>query len=136
MMTQVSKQPRRPISPKQALARRRPVDGLLDADLFKALGDPTRLRLFACLIKCARACTVSEIAECCSVDFSVVSRHLQLLERSGVLESTRTGRTVSYSVRGDELAAIFKGLADAMSACGGCCGTRDGSETKPGGTCY
>ncbi|MBL0870764.1 MAG: winged helix-turn-helix transcriptional regulator [Phycisphaerales bacterium] len=133
-MTQVSKQPRRPMSPKQALTRRRPVDGLLDADLFKALGDRTRLRLVACLVKCARACTVSEIAECCSVDFSVVSRHLQLLERSGVLESNRTGRTVSYRVRGDELAAIFTGLAEAMSACGGCCGTRD-SSAQPGKAC-
>lgn len=122
------------MSPKQSLARRRPVDGLLNAELFKALSDPTRLRLVACLVKCARRCTVSEIAECCSVDFSVVSRHLQLLERCGVLEGTRTGRSVSYRVRGDELAAIFKGLADAMSACGGCCG---GSENpaSPGGTC-
>ncbi len=122
------------MSPKQALTRRRPVDGLLDAELFKALGDPTRLRLVACLVKCARPCTVSEIAECCSVDVSVVSRHLQLLERSGVLEGTRTGRSVSYRVRGDELAAIFKGLAEAMTACGGCCGTRDSSSTT-GNTC-
>lgn len=134
MMTQVYKQPRRPISPKQALARRRPVDGFLDAELFKALGDPTRMRLVACLVKCARACTVSEIVECCSVDFSVVSRHLQLLERAGVLESARAGRTVSYRVRGDELAAIFTGLARALSACNGCCGTC-GNPEKPGGTC-
>ena len=49
-------------------------DRALDAELFKALSDPTRLKLLACLAKCSRMCSVTEVAECCSVDFSVVSR--------------------------------------------------------------
>ncbi|MCA9245173.1 MAG: helix-turn-helix transcriptional regulator, partial [Phycisphaerales bacterium] len=70
------------------------MDRQLDTDLFKALGDPTRARLLACLLKCGRPCSVTEVAECCAVDFSVVARHLGLLARVGVLDSEKKGRTV------------------------------------------
>lgn len=120
------------MTPKQASACRGPVDEFLDPELFKALCDPTRARLLACVIKCGRACSVTEVAECCSVDFSVVSRHLQALERAGVLGSTRSGRSVSYVVRHAELCRTLRGLADAIEQCcpvggagacaGGCCG--------------
>ena len=87
------------MTPKQAAKCCNPVDDLLDPELFKALCDPTRLRLLACLAKCGRACSVTEVAECCAVDLSVVSRHLAMLEKAGVLESTKEGRTVFYAVR-------------------------------------
>jgi DNA-binding transcriptional ArsR family regulator len=132
MMTQVRR--RKPLSPRQAAACCRPIDDRLDPDLFKALCDPTRASLLGCLAKCGRACSVSEVAECCSVDFSVVSRHLQLLERAGILEATREGRTVSYAVRYGHLCQTLRGLADALEQCcpadqaaecqGGCRGKR------------
>ena len=73
------------MTPRRAANCCGPIDDLLDPELFRALGDPTRLLLLACLAKCGRACSVTEIAECCSVDLSVVSRHLALLERAKVL---------------------------------------------------
>ena len=106
-----------PSTPRAAAACRRPVDGLLDPALFQALGDPTRVRLLACLMKCGRACFVSEVAECCSVDLSVVSRHLQALAREGVVESARNGRLVSYQVCYASLAKRFRDLASAIDAC-------------------
>lgn len=119
----------KPLSPRQAARRRARVDALLDADLFKALADPTRLELLRCLLKCRRACSVSEVAECCDVDFSVVARHLGLLARAGVLEARKEGRTVWYTPRGEFLASTFRdlsesiqSLAPAESCCGsGCC---------------
>lgn len=111
-MTQVSK--RRPATPKQAVRCCGPIDELLDPGLFKALCDPTRAKLVACLAKCGRPCSVSEVAECCSVDFSVVSRHLALMARAGVLESVKEGRTVHYRVRFTELVATLRGLAAAI----------------------
>ena len=114
MMTQLSKQPR---TPRQAVACCSPLDDLLDPDLFRALCDPTRVLLLACLAKCARPCWVSEIAECCSVDLSVVSRHLKILEDADVLISVKQGRTVSYAVKFEELCAILRGLADALDSC-------------------
>jgi ArsR family transcriptional regulator len=105
------------MTPRQANACCRPVDGLLDPAFFKALGDPTRVKLLACLIKCARPCAVGEIAECCSVDLSVVSRHLQALARAGLAEPVREGRTVSYSVRYAQLTSTLRSLADAIEEC-------------------
>ena len=106
-----------PATPKQAAARTGEVDKQLDPALFKALSDPTRRLLLACIAKCGRGCSVGEVAECCSVDFSVVSRHLAILEEAGALESTKEGRVVRYRVRYAELAASFRALADALEAC-------------------
>jgi len=105
------------MTPRQAASCCRPVDDLLDPEPFKSLADPTRARLLGCLIKCARPASVGEIAECCSVDLSVVSRHLHMLERSGILESTRSGRTVTFAVRYGHLCQLLRSLADAIEQC-------------------
>jgi ArsR family transcriptional regulator len=106
-----------PRSPREAVACCRAVDDLLDPTLFKALGDPTRTLILGCLIKCGRACAVGEIAECCSVDLSVVSRHLQTLDRAGLVESSRCGRNRSYLVRYASLCSQLRGLADSIEEC-------------------
>ena len=108
---------RRPETPRQAAGCCQPVDDLLDPALFKALGDPTRVRLLACIAKCGRACSVGEVAGCCSVDLSVVSRHLQALARAGLVAPSRSGRVVRYAVRYAEVAAQFRALADAIDDC-------------------
>jgi ArsR family transcriptional regulator, arsenate/arsenite/antimonite-responsive transcriptional repressor len=115
-MTQINK--RRPATPKQAMLCCAPVDNLLKAEFFKGLSDRTRLKLLGCLCKCGRPCSVTEIAECCSVDFSVVSRHLALLERSGIVASAKHGRTMFYEVRYAEISEQLHALAEAVSACG------------------
>lgn len=129
-MTQISKQT--PRSPRHAAARCGPIDTLLDPALFKALGDPTRKLLVACIAKCGRGCSVGEVAECCSVDVSVVSRHLAQLARAGVLEARKNGRTVFYQVRYAEFCTTLRRIADAIESCrpgdgscstGGCCGS-------------
>lgn len=107
----------RPATPKAAAGCCGPVDGLLDPGLFKALGDPTRLALLACLMKCGRACSVGEIAECCSVDLSVVSRHLQVLARAGAAEARKQGREVFYAARYEHLAGVLRDLAAAVDSC-------------------
>lgn len=114
-MTQVNK--KQTMTPKQAASCCAPVDDLLDPALFKALCDPTRLKLLACLAKCGRACSVTEVAECCSVDFSVVSRHLSMLEKAGVLEAAKVGRTVFYKVRYAEVCDTLRSLAQAIEDC-------------------
>jgi len=132
-MTQVTQ--RVPASPRQASRRRAPIDRSLDTDLFKALADPTRAKLLACLMKCARACSVSEVAECCSVDFSVVARHLALLARAGVLDASKQGRTMWYSPRPQELAARLRVLADAIEACSPACAPASDANCCNGGDC-
>lgn len=134
----------RPRTPREAARRKDELDRLLDAELFRAMGDPTRLRLLSCLARCGRRCLVGELAECCSVDLSVVSRHLALLARAGVLETTREGRTVRYQVRYAQLCNRLRGVASALAACcpdsmveapddgrgGACCGNRGQSREE------
>jgi ArsR family transcriptional regulator len=122
-MTQVRK---RPATPKQAASCCGPIDDLLDPALFKAFSDPTRVKLVACIAKCGRACSVSEVAQCCAVDLSVVSRHLALLARCGVLQPHKQGRTVTYAVRYADLCRSLRSLADALTQCG---------PTKAGACC-
>ncbi len=100
----------------------------MDPALFRAMSDPTRAAIVACLAKCCRPCAVGEVAACCSVDMSVVSRHLSLLETAGVLESKKLGRTVLYSVRYAQLCQTLRSIADALEACcpAGCCSTPKG----------
>lgn len=108
--------PAAPLTPKQAAACCSPIDGLLRPDLFAALCDPTRARLLACLIKCARPASVTELGQCCSVDLSVVSRHLQHLGRAGIITAERDGRTVLYTVQRAALCHSLRALADAIDA--------------------
>jgi ArsR family transcriptional regulator len=129
-MTQVSaRHDARPDTPAAAAACCGPIDTLLKPDLFKALCDPTRAGLVACIAKCGRPCSVSEVAACCSVDTSVVSRHLSTLEKAGVLVSEREGRVVRYSVRYAGLSGTLRALADAIDAC---CPEEDSGLGEPG----
>jgi DNA-binding transcriptional ArsR family regulator len=120
-----------PATPRLAAACCSPVDDLLDPELFKAFSDPTRVLLLACIAKCGRPCSVGEVAECCSVDLSVVSRHLTLLARAGVLESSKQGRTVHYTVRYDHLCRSLRSLADALESCS----PATASRTRNGASC-
>ncbi len=104
-----------PASPKSAQRVRAALDQQLDLDLFRALADPTRLRLLSCLMKCGRPCSVSEVAECCNVDFSVVNKHMKVLAAAGVLSAEKQGRTVWYAARCGDLSKRFSLLIDAIA---------------------
>lgn len=86
-------------------------------ELFKALSDPNRLVLLTYLSERQEPSTVSEAAECCSVDMSVVSRHLATMRDAGLLNAEKRGREVYYSVPRQELAAQLRAMADALESC-------------------
>lgn len=90
---------------------------LLDPELFRALCDPTRLFVLMRLAERGDASTVSEVAGCCPVDLSVVSRHLATLRRAGVVTAERRGKENLYTVRYSALAATLRRMADAIDAC-------------------
>jgi len=101
------------------------LESILSPRLFKALADANRVRLVLQLAACGRSCTVGELAECLTVDVSVVSRHLALLREAGVLQSTKEGKQVRYSLRYGEVAMTLRQIASAIDACcpkGTCCG--------------
>lgn len=92
---------------------------LLSPKFFKALCDPNRLFLLNHLVNCKKARTVSEIADLCTVDLSVVSRHLKALKEAGIIESERKGKQVFYRVRARQVVASLRAIADVIEAsCG------------------
>lgn len=111
MMTQTSKQPSIPALCCPDLG------ALIDPELFKALGDPNRVALIADIGRRGRPTTVSEAADCCPIHLSVVSRHLSVLRRAGVVEAEKAGREVRYTLSARDLATQLRSLADALEAC-------------------
>ncbi|NOG54906.1 MAG: helix-turn-helix transcriptional regulator [Planctomycetes bacterium] len=99
----------------------------MEPRFFKALGDGNRIALLARLAALCRPCTVSEIACCCPVDLSVVSRHLAILREAEIVQMEKRGKEVLYTVRYDVLAQTFRQIADAIDAC--CVTPADDSST-------
>ena len=111
-----------PPSPPQSLHR------LLDPELFRALGDATRLALLARLAGAAEPQTVSQLQDCCGVHLSGVSRHLKILHTAGVVNAERRGREVLYRLDCAAWAEQLRGLAAALERCAECC---RGGECRP-----
>lgn len=66
------------------------------ADIFKALGHPTRLAIMLGLSR--EECNVSHIVEKLGVSQSTVSQHLAILRRTGVVEYEKKGLEVCYRI--------------------------------------
>ena len=64
------------------------------ADIFRQLGDPSRIRIFWLLCHCEE-CVVN-IAAMVDMSSPAVSHHLRVLKDSGLLSSRREGREVYY----------------------------------------
>jgi ArsR family transcriptional regulator, arsenate/arsenite/antimonite-responsive transcriptional repressor len=80
--------------------------------VFKALSDPNRIKILNDLCSKNCPCNVGEVACCCSVDLSVVSRHLNILKNAGVISSEKRGKQVFYHVNRKEVAALLRQMAD------------------------
>jgi ArsR family transcriptional regulator, arsenate/arsenite/antimonite-responsive transcriptional repressor len=94
----------------------------MDPAYFKALGDPGRVAILSELAQCPKPCTVTEVANKCPVDVSVVSRHLAILRDAGILKAEKRGKQVYYSVRFSDIANTLREMADAIDkCCPSCC---------------
>lgn len=80
---------------------------------FRALADPTRLRLLSLIAGQGEACAAGYFVEARSVSQPTVSHHLQTLHESGFVEPERTGRWVYFRVRPDHLIVLGQTLASA-----------------------
>ena len=83
------------------------------AEAFKALAHLTRLRAFFLLASEAREVPAGEIAETLAVPGPTLSRHLDVLRRSGLIQSRREERFVYYSVAPGMAADLVR----LLSAC-------------------
>jgi ArsR family transcriptional regulator len=67
------------------------------ASIFKALGHPIRLKIVYGLVK-AGGCNVKNMQACLGLNQATVSQHLIHLKSRGVIQSTRQGLEMIYSV--------------------------------------
>ncbi|MEM8685230.1 MAG: metalloregulator ArsR/SmtB family transcription factor [Pseudomonadota bacterium] len=84
------------------------------ADLLKALGEFNRLSLVYELCQCNAPQNAMCLCECCSVDSSVVSRHLKVLAQQGVVQMEKKGRERVYSLNRSNVADRLRALADQI----------------------
>lgn len=66
-------------------------------DLFRLLGDPTRVQILYALVEAGELC-VCDIAAVTDVQESSVSHALRLLRTAGIVRNRRAGRMVYYSL--------------------------------------
>ncbi|CUS76638.1 ArsR family transcriptional regulator [Candidatus Kryptobacter tengchongensis] len=76
------------------------------AEILRILGNPTRLKIISELIDSDK--TVSELWHLVGISQSLVSQHLAVLRRSGIIKSVRRGNTVYYSVANPLVVKILK----------------------------
>jgi len=67
-------------------------------EIFKALSDPTRLRLVKLLSASGGALCVNALAGTLEVSQSAVSQHLRVLRQAGLVRGERRGYFVHYSL--------------------------------------
>jgi ArsR family transcriptional regulator len=69
------------------------------AEVFKALGDPTRLKLIKILASdMVSDIRITDIAEMLGITQPAVSQHLKVLKGVGILESHKEGYRVYYNI--------------------------------------
>ncbi|MED9822181.1 MAG: metalloregulator ArsR/SmtB family transcription factor [Christensenellales bacterium] len=77
----------------------------LVADIFKQLGDTTRVRLFWLLCHCEEC--VINISAMMEMSSPAISHHLRLLRSSGLIVSRREGKEVYYRAADTEQSRLL-----------------------------
>jgi ArsR family transcriptional regulator len=80
------------------------------ANFFKALGDETRLSIVKLLI--GRELCVCDIIDAFDMSQPAISHHLKILKYAGIVNDTRDGKWIYYSLNPQALAMIEQFLSE------------------------
>lgn len=83
------------------------------AGMFRALSDPTRVRLVSALAEAELS--VGELAEVVGMTLSAVSHQLGLLRRLRVVRARREGRHVYYCLDDEHVYALYRRALEHVS---------------------
>ncbi|HPD01846.1 MAG TPA: metalloregulator ArsR/SmtB family transcription factor [Eubacteriales bacterium] len=72
--------------------------------VFKALGDPARLKILA-LLKSGKTCAC-KILEAFNFTQPTLSYHMKLLTESGLVKAEKNGKWIYYEIDGGQLKAL------------------------------
>ncbi|MBO0836004.1 MAG: helix-turn-helix transcriptional regulator [Actinobacteria bacterium] len=85
------------------------------ADLLKALADPTRLSMVACLWEAREAVCICDFTATFALGQPTISHHMAKLRSAGLVEADKRGIWVYYRLR-DDLAGTTVALLEALLA--------------------
>ena len=89
-------------------------------EIFKALSDPTRLKLVMALNDCepgvceGGSLCVNALAHRLQVTQSAVSQHLRILRQAGLVRGARNGSFIHYSLDPDGLAKYKSAIRETL----------------------
>ncbi len=82
------------------------------SDIFKQLGDTSRIRIFWLLCHCEEC--VINISSLVDMSSPAVSHHLKLLRESGLIVSRRSGKEVYYKAAPTEQAQLLHDMIEKI----------------------
>ena len=83
-------------------------------EVFKALSDPTRLRLVRLLAEHQGSLCVNALAHRLGVSQSAVSQHLRVLRQARLVEGEREGYHVHYALNPERLAKFRTNVLETL----------------------
>jgi DNA-binding transcriptional ArsR family regulator len=84
-----------------------PFDTILRlSDVFKVLGEPTRMRIIDSLSHCELC--VCDLAEILGMTSSAISHHLRVLRNTRLVKYRKEGKSVFYSLDDDHIMQLFQ----------------------------
>jgi ArsR family transcriptional regulator len=91
-------------------------EALATAELFKALGDPARVRIVNLLASASEPVCACKLNEPVGLSQPTVSHHLKRLVEAGLLEREQRGKWAYFSLRPDAVEKLAA-VADLKGAC-------------------
>lgn len=82
------------------------------ADLFKALGDPTRLKIVTALLR--HELCVCDLSVICRLSDSAVSHQLRTLRTLRIVDNRREGKIVYYRLADDHVRQVLENSIDHL----------------------
>jgi ArsR family transcriptional regulator, lead/cadmium/zinc/bismuth-responsive transcriptional repressor len=83
------------------------------ADMFRLLGDPTRLKLvLACMTQ--QTASAGALAEAVGASPSLVSHHLRLLKAARLVTSKRDGKQIFYQISDAHIQSVLRDMIDHL----------------------
>ena len=95
------------------------------SEVFKALGDPTRLKIIRILASgMEKDLCVTELAKVLGIKQPAASQHIKVLKNVGILEPIRNGQRVQYTVNSDEMVKIKERMNELFELAFNSCSER------------
>ena len=88
------------------------------AEMFRLLGDPTRVRILLALLEYDEMC-VGDLAAAVDTSDTSVSQAMRLLRTAGVVRSRRDGRNIHYRLDDDHVRVLLELSREHLAHSGG-----------------